>query len=275
MCADDAPKIRKFLDSVKTFQDADSAEDARVNAQQRANNDPAPDVRRAANRRAVNESLLTLKSWKALQQLVDGIAERLSCQVHTNSIHLGPALSLHRQYLHRTHDFHVDVPSNVLPTTLGLPETTTHMFPTTFVLYLTDAERPHVADGMGATSVAGRAGDTHVASCELRSCSVSMFPASTMHSVAPNPGYERATIAYKVVYHGGDKKITWGSVLAAAQIVGANIPSEMPPSVHPYKDVVAAAHLNKDAARLAANDVEFNPYAEGIWGAPAAPYAED
>lgn len=270
MCADDAPKIREFLERVKTFQDADSAEDASKNAHDRTVGRPAPDVRRAANREAVNAILPTLNSWKALQQLVTGIASHLGCQVHTDSRHLGPALSVHAQYLHRTHEFHTDVPPGVDPAVLELPKTATHMFPTTFVLYLTEAEQPHVAGGMGATSIApkGHAGaawadDTRVASCELRSCSVSMFPGSTMHSVAPNPGYERATIAYKVVYH-GDREITWNSVLQAAQSVGASIVADMVPSVHPYKDVIAAAN---GMAAMNVDGVNVNPFNESGWQA--------
>lgn len=273
LCVDEFHKIKTAMSDVRLYYDADSESDAKKNEliRQGVKQGYAPEVVKLSPKTQAR-ILEPLKTYRALRNILAGLAGKLHVQVFTDSRHLGPSLSLHTQYLHATHDFHDDIPQNVEPTLLtqnvhALQElrSAKNLFPLTFVLYMLD-HNPSTPAGVAATSVTleehepgwrrrRRLSNQQVAACEFSNCGISVFPGYQMHSVSPNPGYERITIAYKALLYSKTNVVTWPQVRDTLLTLYPSLVADVAPQIHYYQEAI-------DFSRKRARPDSPRPYVE-------------
>lgn len=170
----------------------------------------------------------------------------------------GWSLSIHKSYIHDTHNFHIDSTADLMKRYHPDLRHYQAVVPLTMVMYLLDPNgsdpnaqtKARPPPGCGTTSVAPKShhyltfvhGKTMVSACPLETGTISIFPAGNMHSVAPNPGFVRATIALKVCFY-ADIPIDWSADIEPTfkSMVDVYRLSEVSYSTDNYGEVIKTA----------------------------------
>ena len=282
VCVSDFEKIKTHFQ--KSFKktvyhyDADNAQDAKRNNDIRKGirQGIAPDILKLFVNRSENKEFIKneLKTPSILIQISEKLAQKLNVETFDAAEGLGIHVSFHKNYLHMTHDFHVDIRENVTPEQLTEdPDeirrlSRGNIFALTFVLYILPSDTV-VPTGMGSTSVASESHGnsfkptkyTNVYTCPLSNCTISIFPSSSMHSVAPNPYFERATIAYRMLLVTPDKskKLEWSDIVVRLEEDFKNIVHEIKPQRVVYYDSIRNAREMLQIRNLEMES-DNNPY---------------
>lgn len=218
ICQKDFQKIKAYIEenpkAVKRDQ-FDSAEDA-ANAEESG---LMPDIQRIMRKADFFNSLETVR---ILKTIVDSVARSTASTVYRKIPFLGVYVTMHKQYLHPNHNLHQDISLSMTPTMQDYVDLAQDpdfkrdeddrimlsqhsMFPLTLIMYLTETDTP-APPGMATTSVApvlqteeNTTKESEVYTCTFANGGISVFPGNYWHAVAPNPYFERATVALKVL----------------------------------------------------------------------------
>lgn len=262
--------------------DFDDDEDKVENQKRKRQKLPAPEVNKAANSNFFNDKL---KIIHVLEEMIKGIEEKLIAIAFKDSKKLGFSVSIHEQYLHKTHIFHTDFPrdfdprtwSNLFASEYVRNDDTKYnainqMFydfkyklPLTFVVYMMKDDCPSTPSGLGGTVVTSKdhssrtyEDTTLVYTCQLTNCGICLFPGFNMHAVAPNPGIERATVVYKIILL-SKHLITWDNVARHIQENHPSLIADIAYETFLYKDMIDRA-FSQHTTTVESQDESLNPY---------------